>query len=437
MRQQLSIWLQNVILFLMSVSFIIICFYPGTLNNDSEWQLAQAKDNIYFDGHPPIMSYLWHILNKCFPSLQDSGSNLFLFNAICFCSALLLITTANQKLQKQRFLLMVLSLIFLPMLCIIGFIIKDALMAVMLLLFYALMLNAEQKKSKILWLLAIIPLFIAFSTRYNAVFAVIPFAMWYVYLLLNFTKLKFKTSIQFLIMALLSFLLFIVFFFTKNILETKIIHANKSFAAQFLLAYDLVGVSVRADENILPKFYTKNNAPITMDLLEKMYRPYSNYYVFWGDTTGETTLAMVADKLQENALIFQWFRALKQHPKAMIAHKIEIYFSALGLAHQYYQLKANELYSAIGIPWNKIVPTIAMDGWIYLLLLFFFILFPYQLQNHQKILLWSGFLYGLSWVLITPNAEQRYFFWVMMSATILAINQLINYILKIFKVKTK
>jgi hypothetical protein len=405
---------------------IVLCFYPGTLNNDSEWQLTQAINNIYFDGHPPIMSYLWHILNMWFPRTADHGANLFLFNAIIFSFALILIGTAHQSMPKKRLLFISLSLIFLPMLCIIGFIIKDALMAVMLLFFYALMLHAEQRQSKILYVFAIFPLFIAFATRYNAIFAIIPFAIWYVSLFFHFFNIPLRKYLQISCIIFLSFSLCAGFVVVRQILETDIIHTNKSFAAQFLLAYDLVGVSVRADKNVLPEFYTKNNAPFTMDMLKNMYRPYSNYYVFWGDTTGETTLPMVANLEQEKMLMHYWLQSLKNYPKEMAAHKIETFFSALGLTHQYYQLKAHELLSFAGIPWNKIVPNIVMDGWMYLLILSILILFKKEWELHQKILAWSGFLYGTSWILVTPNAEQRYFFWIIMSCTILMLNLAIN-----------
>ena len=63
---QFSTVVHALLLFFFVMLVVIGCFYPGTLNLDSEWQLIQANQNIYHNGHPPLMSYIWHCLNLLF-----------------------------------------------------------------------------------------------------------------------------------------------------------------------------------------------------------------------------------------------------------------------------------------------------------------------------------------------------------------------------------
>ena len=418
---QFSTVVHALLLFFFVMLVVIGCFYPGTLNLDSEWQLIQANQNIYHNGHPPLMSYIWHCLNLLFKT--NSHLNMLVLIGSLFGTSLILIAYAEQSSIFKRWLFVIFSLSFLPMLLMIGFIIKDSLMAVSLLLTYAILLHSAKIKSLFLFFLSLIPLFIAFSTRHNSIFAIFPFAVWYGLLLmdiLHITKYRMITcfiTIIFLISSL---------FLANQVLVFKILQASNSHASQFLLAYDLVGVSVRTKENYLPSFYETNDKQITDTYLENMYRPYSNYYVFWGDESTKSTLNMISNDTQKNILIKQWMKAALSHPQAMLSHKIESYFSALGLKHKYYQLKANELNSPFNFHWEKIVPHQLMDGWIYLLGLMLFFIFQKQFPFHQKILLYSGFLYGLSWIACTPNAEQRYFFWVIMSFTILLMGYIVT-----------
>jgi hypothetical protein len=443
-------------LFLMIACGIFItslCFYPGTMDLDSIWQLDQANKNEYFDGHPPIMSYLWHWLDLAFPIIKGSAT-LFLFCVVMYSTALTLITFYKQKSTERRWLFFCAILFFPPAILILGFVIKDTLMDVNLLLAYAIMLHAEQKKSKRLLLISIIPLFIGFSTRYNSLFAVFPLCIWFGHMLycpsaiserrsqilailegrFHMLAIKKQVIIKRMLSVGIGSLLVVLLFICKHFLESKVIHAEDSHSIQFLLAYDLVGVSVRSNENCLPSFYDSSNRLMTVNLLKKMYEPYTNYYTFWKKNPDDPTLNVIWNTDQEKELIHYWFKALKKHPKEMFFHKVDVYLSALGLMYKGAQLKSNELSSPIGISWAKLIPSRAMDGWVYLFILTLIWLAPIKLEHHEKALFWSGYLYGLSWVLSTPNTEQRYFSWVIMSSTIVVIHLCLS---RLYRINTK
>lgn len=404
----------------VSIFFVCLCFYPGTLNNDSQWQLDQADQNDYYDGHPPIMSYLWHGLNISFPATHGSA-NMFLLFVIVYCFSIILIAFNEKKTMLSRWLFMGTLLFFPPVLLILGAILKDSLMAVTLLLTYAILLYAERTRSKVLLLLSFIPLFIGFTTRHNSIFAVLPFCVWISLIVCDIGNIILRPILKHLLCAMMVLLLLFGLFFTKDFLTTRMIHAKNSYALQFLLAYDLVGVSLRAKENVLPSFYNTPIKPINEAFLKKIYRPYSNYYVFWPGEKGDPTLDCIWSVDKEKELIYAWFKAVIKHPKEMFYHKTEAFFSMLGIVHQEGQLKANELFSPIGITWSKIIPSSLLNGWIYLLLLTIILFFSKKLTRSQKILFYSGYVYGLSWILSTPNSEQRYFSWVIMSSTVLSV----------------
>jgi hypothetical protein len=384
---------------------------------DSVWQMNQANNNEYFDGHPPIMSYLWHWLIIAFPILKGSAT-IFLFCAFLFSSALALIALAEQKNLKRRLSVFLLVLLFPPVLLILGFVIKDTFMDVNLLLAYAMMLYAERNKSKLLLLFSLIPLFIGFCARYNSLFAVFPLCVGFGYLSCRHLS-SISTMIKRGLYVGIGFFLLALLFVSQHFLEKNIIHADDSHSAQFLLAYDLVGVSVRSNENCLPSFYDRPDRPITIPLLKQLYAPYSNYYTFWQKNPSDPTLGVIWNKDQEKELMAYWFKALKNHPKEMFLHKVDIYLSALGVKYKSAQLKSNELSSPIGIPWAKIIPSQVLDGWVYLLLLTVIGIAPIPFNRFQASLFWSGYLYGLSWIISTPNSEQRYFSWMIITTTVL------------------
>lgn len=408
-----------------AISIACLCFFPGTINLDSQWQLQQAEQNAYNDAHPPIMSYIWHLLNSVF-TLTKGSANLFLFVVVLYSIAITLIAFAEYTSKINRILFFLMTLLFPPVVLILGFVIKDSLMAVTLLLAYAIMLHAEQKQSTLLLFLSLIPLFIAFSARYNSMFAVMPLTIWFAVIFCRIFKIKLKWLAYGLLCVGISSILFIGLFVTRDRLVHNVLQATPSNAAQFLLVYDLVGVSVRSKENCLPAFYNTPDRPITDEFLRHVYRPFTNYYVFWPEKEGDRTFSVTWNSEQEKELLKSWIIALKKHPIAMFNHKIESYFSALGLTYKYGQLRANELDSPIGIPWSKVIPSRTMDAWLYLLILTILFLSPIRLDNGKKVLFWSGYLYGLSWILCTSNNEQRYFFWVIMSCTVLVSGLLVD-----------
>lgn len=405
---------------MMMVAFGVLvcclCFYPGTLSLDSQWQLDQAYKNEYFDLHPPIMSYIWHWLNLFFPITQGSA-NLFLFSVVLYISAIILIAFAEQKSAISRWIFFCIILLFPPALLILGSVVKDTLMATSLLLAYAMLMHAEQKQSHTWLYFSLLPMFIGFSARHNSIFAVIPLCIWFAVIAYHIWNLA--TKIKYIYYAIIALVLISSLIVSKNLFSTHVIHAINSHASQYLIAYDLVGVSARTKENYLPAFYNKPYKPITDTFLNKIYRPYTNYYVFWPGNKGDSTLDCIWSDQDEKELFYAWFNATTKQPKAMLLHKMEIFFSLIGLINKHGQLAANQVTSPLGIQWANIIPDKVMDGWVYLLLFPIFFILSKKMTNSQKVLFWSGYLYALSWIISTPNSEQRYFSWVIISCTVL------------------
>src|SRR4051794_3012093 len=51
------------------LGLVVTCvvFYPGYMTDDSITQLRQAREGYYGDWHPPIMAWIWRILDRIIP----------------------------------------------------------------------------------------------------------------------------------------------------------------------------------------------------------------------------------------------------------------------------------------------------------------------------------------------------------------------------------
>jgi hypothetical protein len=154
-------------LYLAVFGFFIssIVFYPGFMSADSLAQYAASKSLLFDDWHPPIMSWVWSILNLFF-----QGPEGLLYFHLSFLWLGLYIWFLRYRDQKYSWLILIIG--FLPwVINFSGVLWKDVGMAFSLLLFAGL---GVSERTPARGVLALMLLFYAVNIRHNAIFAVIP-----------------------------------------------------------------------------------------------------------------------------------------------------------------------------------------------------------------------------------------------------------------------
>src|SRR5216684_4025026 len=51
----------------LGVVFTVASFFPGYMSPDSVWQLQQGRAMRFNDWHPPVMSFLWGVIDRVVP----------------------------------------------------------------------------------------------------------------------------------------------------------------------------------------------------------------------------------------------------------------------------------------------------------------------------------------------------------------------------------
>lgn len=174
MKNSVSVWPVGFFrhwLFLPSLlsGLVHLLFYratsPGIVTNDSLWQYAQGKNQSFDDMHPPVMAYLWNVLE----TVLGSPSVLLGFHLLLSFSAGLIF------FRRYRSGIWPYVVLFLPLLPwvgnYLGVLWKDVLMANLLLLAVSLM---TRRVSRIAFFVFLVLISLAWVTRHNAFFAVVP-----------------------------------------------------------------------------------------------------------------------------------------------------------------------------------------------------------------------------------------------------------------------
>ncbi len=158
------------------VGWMVSCigFYPGLLNNDSRWQLEQAVQGVYFDWHPPIMSFVWRYLLW----IRPGEGSIFLFHVTLFWIGFGLFIHYSIRSRWLGVLWVLLVSSYLPLLCAFGAIGKDGGVLGGLVFACGMLLSAEVLKCKKALMLAMLGLIYVTCIRQNAFVGALPLCLW-------------------------------------------------------------------------------------------------------------------------------------------------------------------------------------------------------------------------------------------------------------------
>jgi len=147
----------------------IVLFYPGSMSVDSQDQYGQALAGIYKDWHPPVMAFVWRMVNR----VWTGPPGMLTLHLLTFWSALFLFWKYLAK--KNVWLALWVPVIALcpTVIGMVGVIWKDIGAAVCALVAAGIFLGAAKKK-KYQIAIAFIAIFYATAVRRNGLFLVAP-----------------------------------------------------------------------------------------------------------------------------------------------------------------------------------------------------------------------------------------------------------------------
>lgn len=419
------------ILSLIATGFIfsILTFFPGWMSPDSFAQYSDAKRGLYSDWHPVLLAWWWRQLDK----IYQGPALLLIQNLLMYWSAWGLLAVAGCKwIGRYAYLIPLLG--FWPgLLYPLGQIWKDISFACAVFLAWAIMINAYTQARKLIFLekLGIFALAtFAFGVKTNGL-VVLPFLFGFMVHIEGWKKTSFlKQAILALCLTLAA-----IGFAQLAVSEKKIIKTNP---IQYTQTYDLLAISVKTDENLLPP-YIVDRIGGWNDRLKELYFSGGNNLLFY-NTAGNllTTNPAELDDLNK-----RWINAIKESPLQYFEHRWENFKSLLRIKYNFAAVVAfpaviaNE-YGFVFVDnsfsrWLAGMPDthpVMFFHWIYLAALAACSLLAFaRAKKHRPLILLttgSAFAFVLPHFFIAPAADYRYLYYSAFVAMVMILISVIG-----------
>lgn len=412
----------------MGFLLAVVAFYPGVITVDSAIQLGEARAAAYHDWHPPLMAYIWSMLDRVIPG----PPSMLLFNNVLFWSALALVAYVAQ-LSPLLSAAAILGIgLWPPIFSALAVIWKDVTLAALLLLSFALLWYAHTRASRRVLLLAAPLLICAAAWRHNAAAAILPMALWMPFIWTSIGTPRQRLSHSRLAAAGLA--LFVVLGGVTLVVNRILTNAGRQYPAQQLFLHDLVAISARTGQVYLPGSLRTVGEP-TLDALRCIYSPTSCALLFdANDGTCPLRIVKITDSQRMVDLSSTWLRAIIAEPRAYLAHRWDVFREqfAIGIERVCYPLHVGQDPDELGNPFQpsplyrpllKLHTMVAYGtplfrGWIYLV----FLLTALSISALRRgpipvvVLAASGLLYGLTYLAVGSACPFRLHWWSIVAA---------------------
>jgi len=311
-----------------AAAHVYLHFAPGALSPDSLNILRQAREGVYEDGHPPLMSAVWGLLDRAIPG----PTGMLLLHLALFYGGLLLIF---HEASRQHGLLAVPVLLvaglYPPVIGILGAIWSDITMAALFLFAVGCWLHrAEPAPGRAMLLLILLLLALGVAVRHNAAAAAFPL------LTLLFLRQRgsgvpmFRTALFAVFAGALATVL--LFAATKWISARFVEQPRHLWRAAAL--YDIAGASYYEGRNL---FHPGVLSSSSMEEIRRLYSPRSYIPLVSGEQihphpgatgTRGAPLELATDNPRLNELVLRnWRSVVLDHPRAYLRHRLEFFRS--------------------------------------------------------------------------------------------------------------
>lgn len=408
-------------------------YWPGLMTWDSVRQYGQALDGRFDDWHPPAMEWAWRQL---LPLGRGPAPMLVLQSVLYWGGFGGLVSWAVAR--RRAVLAVVLTgVALLPIsVAITGEVVKDSLMAALLLVAAALLAwrgVANRKMRAVLGLLAGAMILMAATLRFNAVFACLPLAVAAAPAGLTQGKLR---------LAGTTFVAAIALFLALPT-ANRLLHVERSGVELSLVIFDLGGTTERSGVDVFPPMQVAD--PVAAN--HACYSPVGwDPYSFWVDPVCPLGFAAFRRAIAEQSVdpYSLWGKAIVAHPIAYAGHRL----AHFNIASRF--LVSDRLLAkpAIGRPvqvesapndWGyRIAPSRPLQwidgaavaaaetplGWpiVWIALAAGVAAASFGLPSRRLILplAVSGLLYGLGYGVVGVASELRYHLWTIIAAGVAA-----------------
>ncbi|WP_454912805.1 hypothetical protein [Variovorax gossypii] len=396
-----------------------IAFFPGFMSSDSFSQYASSQSLSYIDWHPPVMAWVWSILNFIFPGPEG----------LLYLHLLALWTGLYLWFFRYRDAKLGIAIILIGILPWVanfsGVLWKDVGLAFALLLF-SVIANSPMTFGR--FMVSLLLLFYAINVRHNAIFAAFPLVLYAFY--------HWRPGLRKIWILALTFVVLGAMLVLGNFLNYSVLHAKKMNPSNYMMLDDLSYLSLIEKRSLIPGIPIEDirdcatqevgqTRLIARDFCFSKKQSYHDHSPF------RTTLAS------------EWKGAIMNHPGEYIRFKLAAfaYFMRSSDSSSFYIWQEGIDPNGMGLIQNKNALTVALEHYVKNTSEFFPFLFkPYwwlwfsfalsilslaikrsRSTSAAQMLLASSIFYILGYLPAGPTADFRYVYWSVIATSLAAI----------------
>ncbi len=408
-----------------------LSYWPGLMIWDSIRQYDQALSGRFDDWHPPLMEWVWRLLTH----LGPGPAPMLLLQLAIYAAGfgLLAAWALNQRRPRLGIALAASSLTPIAV-ALMGAIIKDSLMAALLLAAAGLLAwRRQDERDAPLRIAGVALVILACTLRFNAFVAGGPLAAALLPERLRRTPLRLVLTTTVATLALL----------LPMPVANHLLGAQRSDVGLSLVIFDLGGITERAGKSVFPPLPVKD--PVAAN--DDCYSPVRwDLYADWAEDPCPVGFEPVRKAFREQGIhpTLFWARAILGHPIAYAEHRLRHFnvntrFLVRGpvevngdvVRPVYDRSNPNRWsYQVAPNPLQDAVDAVAMAsartplGWpiFWMALAAGLLTLAHRLPSRRLIwpLALSSLLYGLGYAVVSVSSEVRYHLWTMLAALLAA-----------------
>jgi hypothetical protein len=402
---------------------------PGSFSQDSLFMLNEALNTRignFEEWYSPAYALIWKAMISALAAIHLSPfvqvSSMCVLQTLLIVGSLVYLLYVHTKTWKVAVGYAAAIIISPAVLVYFGEIWRDVLMAAFLLLAVCFLDCFRRTGSRAMAVAALFVLFLASLIRQNAFIAELPLFLW--------TGLIWhRGSPRQFIRALASTgALIVIFAVLWSVTTSGLAATNYGRGASSIMYYDLMGISARTGEMLIPGNLT---APeYSLDTVRARYQSEYN------DLTG---FILPSNPQQMRAVALAWRGAVLAHPKRYLQHRWAVTLRFLGISDVphlpysygipeslYPNYIANTAYylkfpvtpaRAIVADWLSVATYWAFRPWFYGVLAMGIMIVERRKRGTAFWLCASGWIYWLSCFISVPSTDFRYSWWNVLGAT--------------------
>lgn len=416
-------------------------FFPGVMSPDSLDQLRQAEAWRYSTTQPPIMTLLWSVLNII---VAGPALMLLLQAAMWWGGWLLVVRRAVPARPASQAAVLLAIGLWPPLFAMTGTVWRDVHMTLALLVAVGLLLqDPSVGRERMRLVFAGLLVAYASAVRINAIFSVLPLASWIAFRAwraLSSTSPG-AASLPRRFAIPLGAALVLGMALAGRVVNPALA-SRMWYPVQNLQVFDLVGISARTGENLVPPALRNgNDAP---ERIASFYSAFSCFPAYFTPSSadpkliGSLRLLTTEDDAVLAEIASAWRAAIFAHPGAYLEHRAAVFAANMGWEDLplHYPYERGVPPNTLGVSWHPSALSTRAYAWFDATLNHASWLWrPWLYLWGSLLVIWgavaawrqgvrspeallvvaSGILYTLPYLFAAPAADLRYHHWPISS----------------------